>query len=93
MSASQELMKQLHQKLASKMEKMLESDEVSAAQLNVIRSFLSDNDITCEVETDDAMKRLKDKLQERKDRVRSSMTSSEREEVSNVVNMYGSRED
>lgn len=86
-------MKQLHQKLASKMEKMLESDEVSAAQLNVIRSFLSDNDITCEVETDDAMKRLKDKLQERKDRVRSSMTSSEREEVSNVVNMYGSRED
>ena len=89
-AASEKALKELHGKLATKMTQLLDDGEVTAATLNAIRSFLSDNDITCDVETDDQMKRLRDKLQERKNNLKKKqLTDEERSEVTNVVQFHG----
>lgn len=86
MSASEKELKELHSKLANKMGTILEGEDVTAAQLNVIRSFLSDNSITCTIETNEAMSNLKKKLQERKANV---LSQQEKKDLTNVVSLYG----
>lgn len=94
MSGSETQLKSLHKKLTEKMDQILDSEEVTAAQLNVIRSFLSDNEITCNVETDDAMNKLKKKLQDRKNRIKGgSVSEEEKKELTNVVSIYGSSQE
>lgn len=94
MSASEESLKKLHKRLAEKMETLLEAEEVSAATLNVIRSFLSDNEITVDTKSDDAMKKLKETLDKRKARAKEGrLSETEKSELGNVIHMYGGNHD
>lgn len=46
MTSMHDLLRQMHEKLAGEMLAKLDSGEVTAAELNVIRQFLKDNEIT-----------------------------------------------
>lgn len=83
-------MKELHRILAKKMKELIEKDDVQAATLNAVRAFLKDNEISCDIGTNDHMRDLRDKLEERKKRIRSSeLTPEEKADLGNVIPMYG----
>ncbi|MCG7628398.1 hypothetical protein MHM88_11320 [Epibacterium sp. MM17-32] len=62
--ATEELLASLHGKMAEAMQKRLESDDLTASDLNVIRQFLKDNGINSDGASDPKLKSLADDLPE-----------------------------
>lgn len=60
--ATEDLLSDLHGAMASAMKEKLESGEVSASDLNVIRQFLKDNGVECDGNANENLKGLADDL-------------------------------
>lgn len=67
--ATEALLAELHGAMARQMKQKLESGDLTAADLNVIRQFLKDNGINSDGESDPNMKSLADDLPDDLDNV------------------------
>lgn len=65
-AASEKLLAQLHAKLTETMLKALDEDTVSPTTLSAISKFLKDNEITCQIDSDDRMSDLQKALQNKR---------------------------
>lgn len=67
--ATEDLLASLHGALADTMKDKLESGDVTASDLNVIRQFLKDNGINADGTTSEKLKSLSDELPDSIDNV------------------------
>ena len=89
MSASEEMMKELHLLTATKMKDLLAKDDISPQLLNSVVSFLKNNSITSDPSTDAAIDELEKTLREKKSKRFKPLSDEERGEISNVVAFTG----